>query len=80
MFYHPERDIWVYIHGDDFVVETEEEELNWLWERLKERFEAKWLGRLGPGVGDKQELSILNRIVRWAERGIEMDSFCCRPG
>ena len=41
---------------------------------MKERFEAKWLGRLGPGIGDKKDANIMNRIVRWIDRGIELEA------
>ena len=40
---------------------------------MRERYEIKLRGVLGPGISDDKEISLLNRIVRWIEAGIEYE-------
>ena len=39
VFYHGERNVAVLVHGDDYVSEGEKEELDWLQERLEDRYD-----------------------------------------
>ena len=41
---------------------------------MKAKYELTVGGRLGPGPSDAKEVSILNRIVRWADQGIEYEA------
>ena len=61
------------VHGDDFTALGWEEQLDWFWREMQERFECKRRGRIGPGKEDKKEMRILNRIVSWTEEGIEYE-------
>ena len=38
---------------------------------MKEKYEVTVGGRLGPGIPDAKDNSVLNRIIRWTPRGIE---------
>ena len=58
------------VHGDDFTVLGWENQLDWFWAKIKEKFQSKHRGRLGPGPSDLKSIRILNRIVEWAEDGI----------
>ena len=49
LFYHPERNIWATVHGDDFTILATENNLDWFRKRIAQRFEVKFRGRIGPG-------------------------------
>ena len=70
MFWHEQRRIRAVIHGDDFTVLGTHEGLMWLRKMIKEKFEAKFRGMLGPSSKDDKEVTILNRIVTWDRYGI----------
>ena len=61
------------MHGDDFTILGWQEQLEWFWNRIKERFECKHRGRIGPGDQDNKQMRILNRIVTWTKEGIEYE-------
>ena len=48
VFHNRERDVYLVVHGDDFIVLASEEQLNWFRE-IGKRFEVKFRGRLGLG-------------------------------
>lgn len=68
-FYHPTRKIITMVHGDDYVSVGKESDLQWMEERLKDKYEikTKWLG---PEARHEQEIRALNRIVTWEKEGI----------
>ena len=41
---------------------------------LEEHYELKRGGRLGPGPEDDEEATVLNRVVRWTEQGLEYEA------
>ena len=63
MFHHPQHDIQVVVHGDDFTALGTDEALDWYTEQLTAAFEIKVRGRLGVGC-EQSEIKILNRVVR----------------
>ena len=65
--------IYPVVHGDDFTVLGWEDQLDWFWKRVQEKFESKHCGRIGPDISDQKEMRILNRMVTWAEHGIEYE-------
>lgn len=73
-FWHEGRDVRVVVHGDDFTVLGDEEQLDWFRTKIAERFEVKFRARLGPGERDDKTVRILNRIVTWTEEGIEYEA------
>eukprot|EP00973_Karenia_brevis_P065668 9127582-Karenia_brevis.AAC.1 len=64
----------VAVHGDDFSLCGCEEDLSWLRDLMKTRFEIKVRAILGPeGHGDK-EVVISERLVTWKEDFIEYEA------
>ena len=50
LFFHPQKNIEVVVHGADFTALGTDEDLDWYTEQLKAAFEVKVRGRLGLGV------------------------------
>ena len=48
VFYHKEKELRIVAHGDDFTVLGHEESLDWFRQKISEKFEVKFRGRLGP--------------------------------
>ena len=71
LYHHPQRCIWSVVHGDDFLSVAEKDQTRWLETFLRKGFKVKDFEAIGPGAG--QELSFLNRTVRfWASVGFEV--------
>ena len=47
-FYHPGRDVRIFVHGDDFVVEGEEEDLEWVRSVLEAKIHREGKRYHGP--------------------------------
>ena len=56
------------VHGDDFMVVGEPENLKWFDEVLNRRYTARWENTLGDGYG---EMFFLNRLVRYIPDGAD---------
>ena len=69
-------------------------ELRWMQEQLEQKYELM-VELLGPDQGQKQEVRVLNRILRWTKDGVEYEvdprhaeiiidsirfSICCQGG
>ena len=63
LFMHKERDLRFMVHGDDFVALGDEDGLKFLEEKLKQKFEYRVDGRLGPGPQDGTSMCVLNRVL-----------------
>ena len=74
VFTHPSRGLVCSVHGDDFTTAGEKLQLDWFEDSLEAKYELKREVRLGPGPGDKKELSGLNRILRYTPQGIEYEA------
>jgi hypothetical protein len=74
VFYHPGRDIALAVHGDDFTFCGVEEDLLWIRDRMREWFDVKIRGLLGPGEGGDKEIVILGRTVRYTTKEIEYEA------
>ena len=74
IFVHEARGIACSVHGDDFTSTGEKRELDWLEEKLESKYELRKGGRLGPGVGDAKELTVLNRVLRYTADGFEYEA------
>ena len=74
LFYHPQRDLRVVIHGDDFTILGEESQLRQFRKEISDRFKVKFRGMLGPQRQDCKEIMILNRTVRWLPLGIQYEA------
>ena len=58
------------VHGDDFTILGNDDQLDWIRTRMQERYTLKTRGRLGPEPEDDKEIRILNRILQWNQEGI----------
>ena len=67
LYVHIAKQIYVYVHGDDFVVLSTRTESLWLLDVLRTKLIVKDRGCLGPSRtdGDVSEIRCLNRTVRW---------------
>ena len=73
-FYHDGWKVSIVVHGDDFTALGNDDGLS-KWEAgMAKAFEVKLQGRLGPDPGDKKEVRILNRILRWSDDGISYEA------
>ena len=64
IFYHWERSIGIYVHGDDYLSIGKPEHLEW----MRVQFEAKYIIKTqisGPGEIHTKQVKISNRIVTW---------------
>ena len=74
VFYHEERQIRTFVHGDDYVSSALPKQLEWLKGELERKYQIKtqWLG---SGKQYQQEVKILNRIVGWDDaRGLVFEA------
>ena len=71
MFYHPEWDVTMSCHGDDFLAEGPAEGLYRLDEVMREGFEVKVLPRIGDPTygGETTSSEHLHRLITWSEAG-----------
>ena len=75
MFYHPARSVLCLVHGEDFVSVGADEQLSWLKNKLKGRFEIKTkLVGSGRSEGEVKEARILNPIIRRTDAGWEYEA------
>ena len=70
IFKHKTIRLWLTVHGDDFTLLGSDEDLDWFESMIKEKFEVKVRGRLGPGLSDTKSIRILNRIIEWTPDGL----------
>ena len=64
-FYHAEREVRIVVHGDDFVVEGKQSDLEWVRDVLAAKCILKVRSILGPDPGDQKSIVILGRVVEW---------------
>jgi len=74
LFFNESRNLAISVHGDDFTTVGPKCELDVFEKLLEEKYELKNGGRLGPGRNDCKELTVLNRVIRWTDRGIEYEA------
>merc|ERR1711873_157228 len=67
--YHPEKDVVVVVHVDDFLVTGDREILEALYNELSKKFEIK---RKMLSLEDDLETTYLNRTLRVTEHGVEI--------
>ena len=58
------------IHGDDAIMLGTDLDIDWFEKDIKERFEVRIRGRLGPGPENLKAIIILIRISEWDNEGI----------
>ena len=74
MFYHQDRDIALAVHGDDFTACGRKCELDKFESMVRSHYELTVGGRLGPGPQDDKEATVLNRVIRRTDRGVEYEA------
>ena len=70
VFVHEERGMSGAVHGDDFVWEGQDKDLDWVLKVMKDKYELKNRGRLGFGPNDVRKIDILGRTVELTDEGI----------
>ena len=71
-FVNEAMEVMVTVHGDDFTATGPQHGLEWFESKMSGKYEIK-SEYLGPEAGQNKELRILNRVLRWADRGIEYE-------
>ena len=74
VMFHPERNLRLVVHGDDFTALGWESQLNLYREQVTRRFASKVKGRIGQASGDEKSMRVLNRLVHWTSDGIEYEA------
>jgi hypothetical protein len=74
VFYHPEWDVRIVVHGDDFTTTGRQQYLDKFRNLMAGWYLMTVKGVLGPEAGDKKELCILNRRLR-----VERDALVYEP-
>jgi hypothetical protein len=69
-FVHKERDMIGVVHGDDFVWEGKDEDLDWVLAVLQKEYGLKNRGRLGFGPNDVRRIDMLGRNIELTDDGI----------
>ena len=73
MFHHPELNVAILVHGDDFVAVGSDHGLAETRATLENKYKLK--GEvLGEGQGCVEELRILNKVVRYTPAGVELEA------
>ena len=73
VFYHKEKGIRTFVHGDDYVSTGKLSSLKWMQDSLEKKYKIK-TQELGRGEGQDPELRILNKIVRITPEGVELEA------
>ena len=76
LYFHPGRQIQVEVHGDDFTGLGSKDHLEWFATELGKHWTIEVRGYLGPPgmAGTQQTIDILNRLVTWSAKGIELEA------
>jgi hypothetical protein len=71
VFSHGTREIFLTVHGDDFLATASSRDLDWFEGAILTKFEGKVKGRLrNPG----DEVRVLNRVIKRSEDGYEWEA------
>ena len=69
VFSHSQKSIIVSVHGDDVTAAGPKDQLDWFEKAMRAKYELTVGGRMGPGPKDDKEATVLNRVVRWTQKG-----------
>jgi len=72
VYHHPEKDILVVTHVDDFLCSGNRVDLRWLSKEISKEFEIK-SDMLGSREDEVRECQFLGRTIRWTEQGYEYE-------
>ena len=62
---HVERDIRLYVHGDDYMADMPTHEEKWFARVLCSKYDGMRTGKFHSDGNTAMEVSFLNRVVRW---------------
>ena len=68
-FHHKAKDIWILVHGDDFVVVARQAGREFVEATLRAQYEIK-VDLAGPEPDDPKEIKILGRIITNTDNGL----------
>ncbi len=71
-FVNPQRNIYLTVHGDDFTLTGNQQQMEWVRDQMKAKYEIKDK-IIGPAMRMCKEARILNRTIRWTNEGIEYE-------
>ncbi|CAJ1450304.1 unnamed protein product, partial [Effrenium voratum] len=71
LFKFQERGIIGLVHGDDFLVLAEDDQLTWMDGVLNSKYTARWEATVGDGELDGKEMFFLNRLIRYVADGTD---------
>ena len=74
VFYNEKAETRLVVHGDDFTFSGPRKELMRMRKKMKEWYEIKDRGIMGSGGDEIKEVTILRRILRWTEEGLEYEA------
>ena len=60
ILHHKDRDVRAVVHGDDFTMFGSRKALNWFKERIMDKFEIKYKGRMGEKEKDIKSVRIFS--------------------
>ena len=61
------------VHGDDFTILEYVPDLDWFREKISEKYDIKFRGRLGADKQDDKEIRLLNRVIYWEDKGMRYE-------
>ena len=72
-FWHPQKDIWALVHGDDFVSVAEGPDQDYLHKILSDAYEVK-MTRAGLNASEARQIRVLGRIISVSEQGWQVEA------
>ena len=67
------KEISITVHGDDFVIAANLNDIKWIRTQMEEKFEVK-SEILGPDEGCSPHVRVLNRIISWEKDGLAYEA------
>ena len=61
--------MWCIVHGDDFTFTGYDADLDFIEGVMKDAYEIKVRGRLGPGINGVRSIDILGRVLEYERWG-----------
>ena len=64
VYHHAEKELFVVVHVDDFLISGNPEAMTWLTTELEKQYDLK-KKTIGPNQNEEHELKYLNRVISW---------------
>ena len=62
------------VHGDDFVILGNDEQIAWFKSQMDKVYQCKLVGKIGPEPEDNKSMRLLNRVVEWGRDAIYLEA------